>query len=70
MAKGKYEFRTIKVKPDTYLRLRAYQNAMEMSYFQKGKEVRFSMDDVISALLNLVEISKIEIVKLEKEGAK
>jgi hypothetical protein len=57
----RWEYRNIKVKPATYRRLRYYQNLMELQSFEKGEEVRYTMDTVISALLDLLESAKIKI---------
>jgi len=65
--KAKREYRNIKVKPETYVRLRNYQNKMELHYLEQGEEVRFSMDDVINALLNLVEMSEIKFDEEKEE---
>ena len=67
--KAKREYRNIKVKPETYVRLRNYQNKMELHYLEQGEEVRFSMDDVINALLNLVEMSEIKFDEEEERTA-
>ena len=65
--RGNGKYRNIKVKPETYLRLRNYQNKMELHYLERGEEVRFSMDDVINALLDLIEAAKIEFKEVEED---
>jgi hypothetical protein len=63
----RWEYRNIKVKPETYKRLRYYQNLMELQTFQRGDEVRYTMDGVIKALLDLLESAKIKITTVEAE---
>lgn len=60
------EYKTVKVKPETYRRLRYYQNVMELQAFDRGEEARFSLDDVINAALNLTESAKFKFPKEEK----
>lgn len=57
MAK-KEELVTVKVKPSTYRRLRLYQSRMELQDLERGKTVRYSMDDIINAMLNLLEMAE------------
>lgn len=61
--KGKFDFITIKVRPSTYRRLRIFKNRMELLYLEDGKEVRFSMDDIINALINLIEKAEIKFTR-------
>lgn len=56
--KAKYEYRDIKVKPETYKRLRVYQARMVL---QSNGEEKYSMDQVIGALLNFLETTDIKI---------
>jgi len=56
------ELKTIKVKPRTYKRLRMYQAKMTL---QSEGEETYSMDQVIDALLNLLEY--IDVSKLKEE---
>lgn len=60
----KYEFKTIKVRPETYRRLKMYQ--AQLTLLSRGEE-SYSMDDVINGLLNLLDSAKIRITK---EGIK
>ena len=50
--RGKYDFVTVKVRPETYRKLRMYQAHMVL---QSGGAKRYTMDEVINALLTLVE---------------
>ncbi|MEM1551587.1 MAG: hypothetical protein QXH03_02820 [Candidatus Bathyarchaeia archaeon] len=51
---------TIKVKPETYRKLKMYQAQLVLS---SGGEDTYSMDDVINALIYLLEHAKIKFVK-------
>lgn len=66
----KREYKNIKVKPETYRRLRIYKNRMELKALEKGEEERFSMDRVVGALLDFLEAAEIKIDgEAEEESA-
>ena len=56
---------TIKVKPETYRKLKMYQAQLVLS---SGGEDTYSMDDVINALIYLLEHAKIKFVKPKTTG--
>ncbi len=51
---------TIKVKPETYKRLKMYQAQLILL---SGGEEAYTMDDVVSALMNFLEQAKVKFVK-------
>jgi len=55
---------TIKVRPDTYRRLKLYQAKMVL---QSNGERSYTMDDVINAMLNLIEIAFKEAEEEEEQ---
>jgi len=58
---------TVKVRPETYRRLKKYQ---AMLILQSNGEETFTMDQVISALIDFLESAKIKFVKVpEKQEA-
>ena len=61
----RYDFRTIKVRPETYQRLKKYQ---AMLVLQSEGTRTYSMDQVISALIDFLEAAKIRFVKPKEEG--
>jgi len=65
MSRKKYEFKTIKVRPETYRRLKIKQ--AQLTLLSEGKE-SYSMDDVIRALLNMLDSAKIKITEEGIEG--
>ncbi|RLI18078.1 hypothetical protein DRO54_10600, partial [Candidatus Bathyarchaeota archaeon] len=55
------ELKTIKVKLGTYKRLHRLKNLMELMFLNElDEEIRFSMDDVINAALDIIELSEIK----------
>ena len=58
------ELKTIKVKLDTYKRLHRLKNVMELLFLEeRDEEIKFSMDDVINAALDIIEMSEIKFDK-------
>jgi hypothetical protein len=64
---GRSRLVTVKVSPETYRRLKKYQ---AMLILQSNGEETFTMDQVISALIDFLESAKIKFVKApEKQEA-
>jgi hypothetical protein len=55
---------TVKVRPETYKRLKKYQALLIL---QSNGEEAFTMDQVISALIDFLEAAKVKFVKLPEE---
>jgi len=64
----KRELRTVKVSEETYRRLKWFKNMMELNVLEEGKAESFSMDTVISTLMDLLQSAKIKFVPAEKQG--
>lgn len=62
--KGKGKYLTIKVRPETYKRLRVYQAKMALQ--SKGEET-YSMDRLIATLIDFLEAAEIKEVRY-KDG--
>jgi uncharacterized protein with von Willebrand factor type A (vWA) domain len=55
---------TVKVRPETYKRLKKYQALLIL---QSNGEEAFTMDQVISALIDFLEAAKVKFVKVPEE---
>lgn len=64
---GKRELRTVKVSEETYMRLKWFKNMMELHSLEEGKAVSYSMDAVISTMMDLLQSAKIRFLSPKKE---
>jgi hypothetical protein len=61
------ELRTVKVSEETYKRLKWFKNMMELNALEGGEVVSFSMDTVISTMMDLLQSAKIRFAPSKRE---
>ena len=62
------QLRTVKVSEENYKRLKWFKNMMELNVLQEGEAVSFSMDTVISTMMDLLQSAKIRFAPVRKES--
>jgi len=63
------QLRTVKVSEETYKRLKWFKNMMELNVLQDwGEAASFSMDDVVSTMMDLLQSAKIRFAPVRKES--
>lgn len=62
----KYPYKNVKVKPETWKRLRVLKNTMELQALESGEEETYSMDRVIDALINFLDATEIKFDEKEE----
>jgi len=58
--KEKTRYKNVKVKPETWKKLRKLKNTMELEALESGEEETYSMDRVIDALINFLAAAEIK----------